>query len=149
MPNTYSALYYHLVFSTKDRAPLITPDIEQRLWEYLGGIIRDNDGVALRIGGVEDHIHLLIAMTPSTAPSRMVQQIKGGSAKWIHTNFPSLAGFAWQDGYGAFTVSRSALDEVGRYIDRQREHHRHVTFAEEYRAFLDKHGVEYDERYLF
>lgn len=149
MPNTYSALYYHLVFSTKDREPTITPDIQQRLWEYLGGIIRENDGVALRIGGIEDHIHILLAITPSTAPSRMVQQIKGGSAKWIHANFPALAEFAWQDGYGAFTVSRSVLDEVGHYIDRQREHHRRVTFAEEYRAFLDKHGVDYDERYLF
>ena len=149
MPNTYSALYYHFVFSTKDRAPLITPDIQERLWEYLGGILRENDGVALRIGEIEDHVHILCAMSPSTSPSRMVQQVKGGSSKWIHANFSALAGFGWQDGYGAFTVTRSTLDAVGRYIDNQREHHRRVTFVEEYRAFLDKHGVKYDERYLF
>lgn len=149
MANTYSALYYHLVFSTKNRERLITPDLRERLWEYLGGITRENEGVVLRIGGIEDHVHLLVALPPTTAPSRMVQQIKGGSSKWIHTNFPAHAGFAWQDGYGAFTVSRSALDEVGRYIDRQQEHHRHRTFDEEYRALLDKHEVRYDERYLF
>ncbi len=149
MPNTYSAIFHHLVFSTKHREPRIRPDIETRVWEYLGGIVSANDGLPLRVGGIENHVHLLVGMTPSAAPARLVQQIKCGSSKWLHENFPDMADFAWQDGYGVFSVSRSAIPEVSRYIDNQREHHRHKTFEDEYRAFLKRHGVAFDERYLF
>jgi putative transposase len=147
--NTYTCLRYHIVFSTKNRQPWIAPDIEQRVWAYIGGIARENDMTPLRIGGVEDHVHIVVGMLPTTAPSKAVQLLKGGSSKWMHDSFPALADFAWQDGYGAFTVSRSQLPEVIEYVDNQREHHRTRTFQDEYRSFLEKHEIEFDDRYLW
>jgi REP element-mobilizing transposase RayT len=149
MANTYTSLHYHIIFSTKNRERWITPDIEQRIWEYLGGIAKKNDMKALQIGGVEDHVHLVLGIPPTLAISKVLQLLKSGSSKWIHDNFLALAAFEWQDGYGAFTVSRSQLPDVIEYVKNQREHHRMHTFQEEYRAFLDKHGIEYDERYLW
>ena len=147
MANTYSSLHYHLVFSTKNRERWISPDMENRIWSYLGGIARENKITPIQIGGVEDHVHLLLGATPTMAPSKIAQVMKGGSSGWIHGNFPTMKTFAWQDGYGAFTVSRSNLDAVIAYIQGQREHHRHKTFAEEYLALLKKHGIPYDERH--
>jgi REP element-mobilizing transposase RayT len=149
MANTYTSLHYHIVFGTKNREPWITPDIEQRIWAYLGGIARENGATPVKIGGVEDHVHIILGMPATLAPSKAVQLLKGGSSKWVHDTFPALAGFGWQDGYGAFTVSKSNLPEVIQYVEGQREHHRAKTFQEEYRAFLDKCGVGYDERYLW
>ncbi len=148
MANTYTSLHYHVAFSTKNRERWITPDIEQRIWAYLGGIARENGIAPLNVGGIEDHVHLVLGMPPTLAPSKMVQLLKGGSSKWIHDTFPALRGFGWQDGYGAFTVSKSNVPEVIKYVQDQREHHRTKTFKEEFRAFLDRHGIEYDERYL-
>ncbi|MBI2190460.1 MAG: IS200/IS605 family transposase [Planctomycetes bacterium] len=149
MANTYTSLHYHVVFSTKNRHPWIQADIEQRIWEYLGGIARQNDMKALQIGGVEDHVHVVLGAPPTLAVSKAVQLLKGGSSKWIHETFPPLKGFEWQDGYGAFSVSKSQLPGVIEYIAGQREHHRVRTFQEEYRALLERHGIEYDERYLW
>lgn len=149
MANTYTALHYHFVFSTKNRQPWIKQEIEQRIWEYLGGILRANNMKSLKIGGIEDHIHMLLGAPPTIAPSKIAQLVKGGSSAWIHDTFPELADFAWQDGYGAFTVSKSALGDATTYIANQREHHRAMTFQDEYRALLDRHGIEYDERYLW
>jgi putative transposase len=149
MPNTYTSLYYHIVFSTKNRARHIKPEIEQRVWEYIGGIARDNKITALLVGGVEDHIHALVTAGPTMAPSKIAQLLKGGSSLWIHTEFPEMRNFAWQDGYGAFTVNKSILPDVERYIRNQREHHSTISFQEEYLEFLKKHGVDYDERYLW
>jgi REP element-mobilizing transposase RayT len=149
MANTYTSLHYHIIFSTKNRDRWLTQDIEKRVWAYLGGIARENELVALKIGGVEDHVHLVVGHRPTLAPSKAVQLLKGGSSKWIHENFPLLSEFGWQDGYGAFTVSKSNLPDVIQYVEQQREHHRTKTFQEEYRAFLDKHEIEYDERYLW
>jgi putative transposase len=149
MANTYTCLHYHVIFSTKHRERWITQDIEQRIWEYLGGIARQNDLKPLMIGAVEDHIHMLLTVPPSLSVSDALKRIKGGSSGWVKENFPSLQGFGWQDGYGAFTVSKSQIHEVDEYIRNQREHHRVKTFQEEYRAFLDKHEVEYNEQYLW
>jgi REP element-mobilizing transposase RayT len=149
MANTFTSLHYHLVFSTKHRHPWLLADIEQRVWQYLGGIARDNRMNALQIGGVEDHVHILLGMPPTMAVSKAVQLLKGGCSKWIHDNFPSLKAFEWQDGYGAFSVSKSQLPEVTDYVAKQREHHRVKTFQEEFRALLEKHGIAYDERYLW
>jgi putative transposase len=148
MANTYTSLHYHIVFSTKNREPWISQSIEQRVWEYLGGIARKNDIVPVRIGGVDDHVHLVASIPPTLAISKAVQLIKGGSSLWFHETFHRSA-FAWQDGYGAFTVSKSQLPEVLRYVDEQRDHHRRQTFQEEYRALLDRHGIDYEERYLW
>jgi putative transposase len=149
MANTYTSLHYHLIFSTKNRERWISQDIEQRIWEYLGGIARQNDMKALQVGGIEDHVHLVVGISPTLAVSKALQLLKGGSCKWIHDTFPNLAHFGWQDGYGAFTVSRSQLPEVINYVAHQREHHRTRPFQEEYRTFLEKHGIEYDERYVW
>jgi putative transposase len=149
MANTYTALHYHFVFSTKNRHPWITPDIEERIWEYLGGIARTNKMKPLRTGGIDDHIHILLGAPPTLAPSKIAQLIKGGSSAWIHDMFTHLRDFAWQDGYGAFTVSKSLIPDVTEYIRIQREHHRVRSYKEEYRALLERHGIEFDERYIW
>lgn len=149
MANTYSCLFYHIVFSTKNREPWIAQELEERIWAYLGGIAKENDATPVRIGGVSDHVHLIVRAPPTIAPSNLVKLIKGGSSKWIHDTFPKQAGFGWQDGFGAFTVSKSKVPDVVEYVANQREHHRTLTFQEEYRALLEKHGIEYDERYIW
>jgi putative transposase len=149
MANTYTCLHYHIIFSTKNRQRWISPDIEERLWSYLGGIADHNGMTPLKNGGIEDHVHIVVGLLPTMALSKAVQLLKGGSSLWIHDTFPELAEFAWQDGYGAFTVSKSQLPDLIEYVKNQREHHRTRTFQEEYRAFLEKHGIEYDERYLW
>ena len=149
MANTYTALHYHIVFSTKHRQRWITEDIEGRIWAYLGGIARENRMVALEVGGIEDHIHMLVGAPATMAPSKAAQLIKGGSSSWIHDTFPGLEAFAWQDGYGAFTVSKSQVPDLTAYIRNQREHHRIRTFQDEYRALLERHEIEYEEQYLW
>ena len=149
MANTYTSLHYHIVFSTKNREPWIVRDIEERIWAYIGGIARTHKMTALQIGGVDDHIHALMTAPAIIAPAQIAQYLKSDSSKWIHDQFRNLRGFSWQDGYGAFTVSKSNLPEVVRYIQNQREHHRKNTFQDEYLEFLRKHGIEYDERYLW
>lgn len=149
MANTYTSLYYHVVFSTKNRVSYIKPEIENRVWSYIGGVARKHKMTALQVGGIEDHIHALVMAPPTLSPSQIAQYLKGDSSKWIKEEFEMMRWFAWQDGYGAFTVSKSDIPEVIDYIKNQREHHRMKTFQEEYLALLKKHGVEYDERYLW
>ena len=148
MANTYTSLHYHIVFSTKNRQPFLGEAIRERLFAYLGGIARENAMNALEIGGVADHVHLLLSIPASLPLSKAVQLVKGGSSHWLKATFPKMIDFAWQDGYAAFTVSWSQLDDVREYIRSQREHHRTKTFVEEYRTFLARHRIEYDERYL-
>ena len=149
MANTFTSLHYHVIFSTKNREPWIRHDIEQRVWSYLGGIARENDMKPVLIGGIENHLHLLLGLPAALSVSKALQLIKGGSSAWMKETFPGLAGFGWQDGYAAFTVSKSQIPEVETYIRGQREHHRAKTFEDEYRAFLDKHEIDYEEEYVF
>ena len=149
MANTYTSLHYHIVFSTKNRRSWITPDVEQRIWAYLGGITKENRMKPLQIGGIEDHVHVLLGAPPVLAPAKIAQLLKGGSSAWIHETFPHMTGFGWQDGYGAFSVSRSNVPSVIAYIQEQREHHQRTTFQEEYLALLKRHEVDYDERYVW
>jgi len=149
MANTYTSLHYHVIFSTKNRVPWIKPNLESRIWPYIGGIARKRKMTALQIGGCDDHLHALVQAPPIYSPSEIAQYLKGESSKWIHEEFPAMRDFGWQDGYGAFTVSKSDLPDVIRYIQNQREHHRKKTFQEEYLEFLNKYGIEYDERYLW
>ena len=149
MANTYTSLYYYVIFSTKNRVGWINPEIEARVWAYIGGVARKHKLTALQIGGVEDHIHALVMAPPTLAPSQLAQYLKGDSSKWMHEEFPALRGFAWQEGYRAFTVSKSNLPEVIAYIQNQRKHHEKRSFQDEYRDFLRKHGIEYDERYVW
>lgn len=139
----------HCVFSTKERRKLITPEVQSRLWPFVGGIARENQMKALAVGGVEDHVHLLLSL-PATLPvAKALQLIKGGSSKWVHETFPDVRTFAWQEGYGAFSVSVSHVPDTIAYIKGQAEHHRKQTFEDEFRAFLRKHGIEFDERYVW
>jgi putative transposase len=148
MANTYTSLHYHVVFSTNNRQPFLVETIRDRLFAYLGGIARENKMTALEIGGMAEHVHLLLSIPASLAVSKAVQLLKGGSSHWVKETFSDIIDFAWQDGYAAFTVSQSRLDDVRAYIRSQPEHHRTKTFAEEYCAFLARHHIQYDERYL-
>lgn len=149
MANTYTALHYHVVFSTKNRELWIRSDVEDRIWAYLGGILTTNKMHPIQIGGTDDHVHLLLGAPAVLSPAKIAQLVKGGSSHWAQENLPQWRGFAWQDGYGAFTVSKSSIPDVAEYIHRQREHHRTLTFQEEYRALLKKHGIQFDERYAW
>jgi REP element-mobilizing transposase RayT len=149
MANTYASLHYHIIFSTKNRERHISREIQQRVWAYIGGVARTHKMTALQVGGVEDHIHALVTAPATLSPSQIAQFLKGDSSKWIHEELPALHDFAWQDGYGGFTVSKSNLPVVIRYIQGQSEHHRKKTFQEEYLEFLKRHGIEYDERYVW
>jgi REP element-mobilizing transposase RayT len=146
---SYISSHFHCVFSTKERRPSITPELRERLWPFLGGIARQNKMKAIEIGGVEDHVHILLSLPSAMAISKALQLIKGGSSKWIHETFPEHRLFAWQDEYGAFSVSMSQLDKTIEYIRGQEAHHRKMTFQEEFLALLKKHRIEYDERYLW
>jgi REP element-mobilizing transposase RayT len=137
----------HCVFSTKGRQRMITAQLQKRLWPYIGGIARENKMTALIVNGVADHVHVLLALPSTIAIAKAVQSIKGGSSKWIHETFPDQRTFAWQEGYGAFSVSVS--DKTIAYIENQAEHHRTKSFQEEFLAFLKRHRVEYDERYIW
>jgi putative transposase len=149
MANTFTCLYYHLIFSTKNREPWIRHDVESRVWSYMGGIACDNRMTPIQIGGMPDHVHAVVALPTTLSLSEAVKQLKGGSSKWVKDAVPGLKGFTWQDGYAGFTVSKSSLSEVVTYVKNQREHHRVKTFQEEYVAFLERHEIEYDPKYLW
>ena len=146
---SYVSSYFHCVFSTKERRPLITPPLSQRLWPFLGGIARQNKMKAIAIGGAQDHVHILLSLPPALPIAKAMQLIKGGSSKWIHETFPDQGLFVWQEKYGAFSASFSQLDAITQYIKDQAEHHRKMSFQEEFLALLSKHRIEYDERYLW
>jgi putative transposase len=149
MPGTYSQLLLHIVFSTKGRTPWITADVAERLYAYIGGIVRAEKGVLYTIGGVEDHVHLYLRWRADSSISDLMRTVKARSSKWIHGTLPKLRDFAWQEGYSVFSVSKSQDDTVKRYIANQREHHRETDFRNELLKLLRAHGVEVDERYVF
>jgi REP-associated tyrosine transposase len=128
MSDSYTNLLYHIVFSTKDRRPLITPEYEVRLYDYIGGTIRAVGGISLELNGTEDHVHLLAKLRPDRALSDVLRDLKANATGWMHDVFPSLKNFSWQRGYGVFTVSQSNVEEVRQYIARQKEHHQKFPF---------------------
>ena len=148
MANTYSSLFLHVVFSTKNRTPWIVPEIQTRVWSYIGGVARTHNLTAIQIGGVEDHVHALVLARPVHSPSEIAKWLKAESSKWIHAEFDQMRTFAWQDGYGAFSVSRSNVPAVVDYIERQRDHHCKESFEREYERLMKLHGVDYDPVYL-
>lgn len=149
MAQTLTCLRVHAVFSTKDRQPLIAPEIEPELYAYLGGTMRNLDSHCLAAGGTSNHIHLLISQSKNIALSRLMEEIKKSSSKWIKTKGPALRTFAWQTGYGAFTIGQSQVEALQNYIARQKERHKKLTFEQELVAFLKKYQVPYDERYIW
>lgn len=149
MPSTFLSLHYHLVFSTKHRFPCVSPHLSPRLYAYLGGIVRTEGGQLLTVGGMPDHVHLLVRLGSARSLADVLRAIKAGSSKWVHETFPPASDFGWQTGYGAFTVSPSNLDVVRQYIEQQEVHHRSRSFQDEFRGLLVEHRVEFDERYLW
>ncbi len=147
MSHSLCSLHTHVVFSTKDRLPLIRNDFRPALWAYLGGIIRGLDGKAIIINGMKDHVHMLLKLPPTLAVADCMRFVKANSSKWLRqTGHPK---FAWQAGYAAFSVSTSNLPQVTNYIRDQERHHRRMSFQEEILRLLEKYGVSYDERYLW
>jgi len=148
MPQSYAALYAHFVFSTKDRALMIESDWKQSLYDYIGGICKNNDCVLIAAGGIADHIHLLVSVSREISSAELMKDVKASSSAWVHEKTP-CAKFAWQNGYSVFSVSHSNLPAVREYLERQEEHHRKLSFQDELLALLRKHNVEFDERYIW
>ena len=149
MPQSLAKILVHLIYSTKNREPFLVEDLRDELHRYTAGILKEYDSPALLINSVEDHVHIVFSLARTQTISNVVEQAKKGTSKWIKTKGPGLAGFHWQNGYGAFSVSQSNLDDVLKYVANQREHHRRKTFQEEFREFLKRYQIPYDERYVW
>ncbi len=147
MPNTYTSLHYHIVFSTRNREPWISREWRPRLFEYLGGTLRGMDAHSHEVGGVADHVHLVVSLKPTHMIAKVLQELKKASSMWVHEEM-HVPEFAWQDGYAAFTVSASVLPEVVAYVRGQEEHHRTRSFREELEIMLRKSGVSFEPKYL-
>ena len=150
MPQSLAKIYVHLIFSTKNRERMVPDDLRPDLHAYLGGVLRDLGCTPVEINTEPDHAHLFFLLSRTVALSDIVRQVKTGATKWlIEKNRPTLKSFHWQNGYGAFSVSQSGVEEVRAYVRNQREHHRVMTFQEEFRKFMERYEVEYDERYVW
>lgn len=149
MPQSLINQMLHCVFSTKERRKFITPELAERLYPYFGGIVRENKIKLLAVGGMPDHVHLLISMPLTISIAKAMQLLKGNSSKWIHETFSEYKQFEWQRGYGAFSIGVSDLERTVAYINNQAKHHEKRNFEEEYLTFVRKNGLEYDERYVF
>ena len=149
MPGTYSQILLHVVFSTKARAAFIMPELQKRLYEYIGGIIHAEKGTLYTIGGMPDHLHLLLRWRTDATLADLMRTVKARSSRWVHQTFPPFASFAWQEGYAAFSVSKSAEPDVKAYIENQPEHHMKHDFEHELLALLSAHAINYDPRSVF
>ena len=149
MPQSLSLVIVHLIFSTKDRHPVLDPDLRPKVHAYLATVARGIGCEAYRVGGVADHVHLAIRLSRAVTIADLVQELKTASSRWVKTQSPGLTAFSWQRGYACFSVGPSDLEALRHYIDHQEEHHRTRTFQEEFRAFLRKYGVAYDEAYVW
>ena len=146
--HSFTSCLIHCVWTTKDRAPVLDAQLRGRLWPYLGGIARENKMKSLAIGGVADHVHVLVSIPPTLSVAKSIQLLKGNSSKWIHDTFAKVPLFEWQTGYGAFSIGISGIEATESYIHDQERHHRTRTFREEFAAMLRKHGLHYDEHIL-
>ena len=149
MAHTFTNLLVHVIFSTKDRTPSITSELKPRLLGYMGGIIRESQGILLAANGPADHVHLLLIAPQNVALSDLMRTVKANASRWVHEEWPDLGSFGWQIGYGAFSVSQSNADAVKQYIAEQERHHQRMSFQEEFVAFLNRHGIQYDERFIW
>ena len=149
MPQSLSKVIIHIIFGTKDRQPWLDSGVRPRMHAYLATICRDLDGEFVHVGGVADHVHIVTTLARTLSQAQLTEQIKKASSKWIKELDPRYRGFFWQRGYAAFSVSPSQLDSVLEYVNKQQQHHRTRTYQEEYRGLLRKHGVEFDERYVW
>jgi putative transposase len=144
-----SKILVHIVFSTKNHAPMLSQKMHSELFGYIAGILKNLDSKAIIINGTQDHIHILCQLSKNHSPSEIVQKIKSNSSKWAKSKSPNLADFQWQNGYGVFSVSESNLNAVKTYIQTQQQHHKKLSFQEEFKKLLDKHNIEYDNEHLW
>jgi REP element-mobilizing transposase RayT len=149
MPQSLSINLVHIIFSTKNREPFLDKSTRDRLYPYMAQLVRDKGSECYRIGGVEDHVHLAIRLSKTATLSNTISEAKTGTSKWLKEISPELSKFSWQEGYGAFSVSPKDLDAVIAYIDGQEEHHKKVSFQDEFRKFLQQYHVDYDEKYVW
>jgi putative transposase len=150
MPQSLSQIYVHAVFSTKDRRPYLQDiEVQRRLHEYIGGACRELGCPSVRVGGVEDHVHILFRLSRTTEVASIIREIKRESSKWIKEAFPTQSQFAWQSGYGVFSISPSHLDGLTKYISQQADHHARESFQDEFRRLLRMYDIEWDERYVW
>ena len=149
MGSTLTNLLVHFVFSTKGREPTIIPEIRDELYRYMGEIIKGEGGMLLEIGGMPDHIHIVLKLKPVSSLSEIMRKVKGKSSKWLNVQKRLTGRFSWQDGYGAFSISESQVSTVIRYVKEQEKHHRTLSFKDEFIRLLERHQVEYDERYIW
>ncbi len=148
MPQSFGSLHCHIVFSTKERQPFIAPEIQSRLFEYIGGILRNQNSPLIAAGGMPDHVHLLVSLARTTSVAEITRVVKANSSGWMREEVAKKE-FQWQNGYGAFNVSYSNLGQVKNYLAGQAEHHRERDFKEEFRELLRRHDLEWDERYVW
>ena len=149
MANTYTQIHIQIVFAVQNRTSLVKPSWEAELYKYITGIVQNNDHKLLAINGVPDHLHFLIGMRPIQALSNLIQEVKRDSSIWINENQFTKGKFSWQEGYGAFSYSRSHIPNVIHYIEHQKLHHKKITFVEEYKQLLEKFEIPYDPQYIF
>jgi len=148
MASTFSWIRIHFIFSTMNRRKIIDDQIRPRLWEYMGGVARNNNMVAYAIGGTDDHVHIILSIPPSVSASKAIQLIKGISSKWVNDEFPDKGRFSWQQGYAAFSLSPSRMQKTVEYIQNQAEHHKKKSFKDEYIKFLNGSAISFDEKYV-
>lgn len=149
MANTFTQIHIHAIFSVQNRISLISESWENRLYQYITGIIQNNNHKLIAINGVSDHLHILFGMRPTQSLSDLMQDIKGDSSRWINANKFAAGKFSWQESYGAFSYSKSQLSVVANYIENQKQHHKKKTFLEEYKKILNDFSIEFDEKYIF
>jgi len=149
MSQSLTKIFVHIIFSTKHRHHTIDVTIENELFHYLGGVCRGLECQPIQVGGYLDHVHILGSLSKKITTVKLLQEIKQNSSLWIKTRGDQYARFYWQDGYAAFSVSPTQVDRVAQYIRLQKEHHQKMSFQDEYRAFFEEHGIEYDERYVW
>ena len=149
MANTYTNLFIHVVFSTKERIKFLNEKVKNELYPYISGIAKIKKFQTPIVNGTDDHIHILLLLKPDISVSKAIQFIKTGSSKWIHERFPELKNFSWQEGYGAFAVSTSQLEKTRLYILNQEDHHKKMDFNQEYRKLLEINNIKFDEKYIF
>ena len=149
MPQSLAKIYVHIIFATKGRSPYLSDGIRPELHAYMAKVLKECDSPPVIIGSVEDHVHILCALSKNFPVSKVVEEVKKSSSKWMKTKGKLLDNFHWQNGYGAFSVSPSKLEDVKSYIRSQEDHHRRISFQEEFRRFLEQYKVDYDERYVW
>ncbi len=149
MAHSYKVHYFHWIWSIKERKPYIDPEVQPKLYAYMFGILKNNHGELLEIGGMQEHVHLLVELKNLDRYSEVIRDVKACSSLWVHKNYPNLRDFGWQKGFASYSVSFSSLGRVKEYIENQAKHHEMVSFEDEFRTFLERHNVKYDPRFIF